>query len=72
MKLVLHQNGVEFRQQLNGAIRTSLTATYGDVRRHTVSLRKLGLEPLIELLAKVGVVGCGDSNTLPCSAPIPG
>ena len=26
-KLVLHQNGVKFRQQFNGAIRTSLTTT---------------------------------------------
>ena len=25
-RLALHQNGVEFRQQFNGAIRTSLTA----------------------------------------------
>ena len=34
-KLALHQNGVEFRQQFNGAIRTSLTAPYDDVRRRT-------------------------------------
>ena len=32
-KLALHQNGVEFRQQFNGAIRTSLTAPHDDVRR---------------------------------------
>ena len=34
-KLALHQNGVEFRQQFNGAIRTSLTAPYNDVQRRT-------------------------------------
>ena len=32
-RLALHQNGVEFRQQFNGAIRTSLTAPYDHVRR---------------------------------------
>ena len=32
-RLVLHQNGVEFRQQLNGAIRTSVTVPYDDVQR---------------------------------------
>ena len=32
-KLTLHQNGVEFRQQFNGAIRTSLTAPHDDGRR---------------------------------------
>ena len=30
-RLALHQNGVEFLQQFNGAIRTSLTAMYDDV-----------------------------------------
>ena len=29
----LHQNGVEFRQQFNGAIRTTVTAPYNDVQR---------------------------------------
>ena len=29
-RLALHQNGVEFCQQFNGAIRTSLTASYDD------------------------------------------
>ena len=29
----LHQNGVEFRQQFNSAIRTSPTASYDNVRR---------------------------------------
>ena len=33
-RLPLHQNGVEFRQQFNGTIRTSLTATYDVVRCH--------------------------------------
>ena len=35
-KLVLHKNGVEFRQQLNGAICTSLATPFDDVarRRH--------------------------------------
>ena len=33
-RLTLHKNGVEFCQQFNGAIRTSLTALYDDVRRH--------------------------------------
>ena len=33
-KLALHQNGVEFCQQFNGAIRTSLTAPHDDIRRH--------------------------------------
>ena len=34
-KLVLHQNGVEFHQQFNGAIGASLTALalYDDARR---------------------------------------
>ena len=32
-KLALHQNGVEFRQQVNGSIRTSLTAPHDDIRR---------------------------------------
>ena len=32
-KLALHQNGVEFRQQFNGAIGASLTALYDDARR---------------------------------------
>ena len=31
-KLTLHQNGVEFHQQFNGAIRTSLSAPYDNVR----------------------------------------
>ena len=35
-RLALHQNGVEFRQQFNGAIITSLTALYDDVRRHLI------------------------------------
>ena len=34
-KLALYQNGLEFRQQFNGAIKTSLTAPYDDVRRRT-------------------------------------
>ena len=33
-KLALHQNGVEFCQQFNGAIRTSLTAPHDDIRLH--------------------------------------
>ena len=33
-KLALHKNGVEFRQQFNGAICTSLATPYDDVRRH--------------------------------------
>ena len=36
-RLALHQNGVEFRQKFNGTIRTSLTASYDDVRRCTTS-----------------------------------
>ena len=36
-KLALHKNGVEFRQQFNGVIRTNLTATYDDVRHHVTS-----------------------------------
>ena len=32
-KLALHENGVEFRQQFNGAICTSLATPYDDVRR---------------------------------------
>ena len=32
-KLALHENGVEFCQQFNGAIRTILTASYDDVQR---------------------------------------
>ena len=32
-KLALHKNGVEFRQQFNGAICTSLATPYDDVRR---------------------------------------
>ena len=35
-KLALHQNGVEFRQQFNGAIRTSLTAPHDDGRRRAI------------------------------------
>ena len=31
-RLALHQNGVEFRQQFNGAIRTSLSAPYDNIR----------------------------------------
>ena len=34
-KLPLHENGVEFHQQFNGTMRTSLTAPYADVRRRT-------------------------------------
>ena len=34
-KAAAPKNGVEFRQQFNGAIRTSLTAPYDDVRRRT-------------------------------------
>ena len=37
----LHQNGVEFRQQFNGAIKTSLTALYNDVRRRAMLPRNL-------------------------------
>ena len=40
-KLALHQNGVEFRQQFNGAIKTSLTAYCDDVRRRATLLRNL-------------------------------
>ena len=40
-RLALHQNAVEFRQQFNGAIRTSLFATYDDVRRRAVLPRNL-------------------------------
>ena len=32
-RLALHQNGVEFCQQLNNAIRTNLTAAYNDIQR---------------------------------------
>ena len=32
-RLALHQNGVEFRQQFNGAIRTSLSVPHDNVRR---------------------------------------
>ena len=32
-KLALHQNGVEFRQQFNGSIRSSLTPPFDDIRR---------------------------------------
>ena len=32
-KLALHKNAVEFRQQFNGAICTSLATPYNDVRR---------------------------------------
>ena len=32
-RLALHQNGAEFRQQFNGAIRGRLIAPYDDVRR---------------------------------------
>ena len=32
-RLALHQNGVEFRQQFNGVVRTSLSALYDNVRR---------------------------------------
>ena len=39
-KLDLHQNGVKFRQPFNGAIRSSLSAPYNDVRRHA-SLKTL-------------------------------
>ena len=35
-KLALYQNGVEFRQQCNGAIRTSLTAPHDDRRRRAI------------------------------------
>ena len=31
-RLALHQNGVEFRQQFNDSIRTSLSAPYDNVR----------------------------------------
>ena len=41
-RLALHQNGVEFRQQFNGAIRTSLSAPYANVgRRARLWLNKL-------------------------------
>ena len=40
-RLALHQNGVEFRQQFYGAIRTSLTALYDDVRRRATSPKNL-------------------------------
>ena len=33
-RLAVHQNGVGFRQQFKGAIRTSLTASYNDVQRY--------------------------------------
>ena len=32
-RLALHQNGVEFCHQYNGAIRTSVTSQYDDVQR---------------------------------------
>ena len=47
-KLALHENGVEFRQQFNGAIRTSLTASYDDVRREATLPRDTGTrEPTV-------------------------
>ena len=39
--LALHQNGVDFCQQFNGAIRTSLTALYNNVQRRTTSPKNL-------------------------------
>ena len=36
-KLALDKNGVEFRQQFNGVIRTNLTATYDDVQHCVTS-----------------------------------
>ena len=35
-KLALHKNGVEFRQQFNGVIRTNLTATYNNVQHRAM------------------------------------
>ena len=40
-KLTLHQNGVEFHQQFNGAIRISVTASYDDIlQRRATSLNE--------------------------------
>ena len=38
-KLVLHRNGVEFCQQFNGDIRTSLSAPYDDILHRATSLK---------------------------------
>ena len=40
-RLDLHQNGVEFCQQFNGAIRSSLTAPYNGVQGRTTSPKNL-------------------------------
>ena len=37
-RLALHQNGVEFRQQFTGAIRTTLSASQKGVRRRPLSI----------------------------------
>ena len=40
-RLALHQDEVEFYQQFNGAIRTSQTALYNDVRRRVTLPKNL-------------------------------
>ena len=40
-RLALHQNGVEFHQLFNDAIRTSLITLYDDVQRRTTSPKNL-------------------------------
>ena len=63
-KLALHKNGVEFRQQFIGDIRTSLTATYDDVRRCAMS-------PKREDVTYKGVIGCASTEALrPSSHPM--
>ena len=44
--LALHQNGVEFRQWFNSAIRTSVTAPYDDVLRREIENFHLFTLPL--------------------------
>ena len=42
-RLALHQNGVEFHQQFNGAISTSISSPYDNVRRRArLQSNKLG------------------------------
>ena len=77
-RLALHQNGVEFCQQFNGSIRTSLTATYDEVRRCAMSPNKIfhrqardtGTSSQISLTYK-GVIGCASTEALrPSSHPM--
>ena len=63
-KLALHQNGVEFRQQSIGDIRSSV-ATFYDIVRHCTTVSKFSVYILTHSPMHVLTKSCMEAGTLP-------